>query len=413
MRIAVVGAGISGLGAAWLLAPKHDVHVFEGQKRIGGHTHTHRVSGPRGPVAVDSGFIVYNPDTYPLLSTLFEALGVESQPTDMSFSLECERSGIVYAGSGPRGIFADPANALRPSFLGLLAAIGRFNRRGRGNWLPGPDETLEDLVARIGSRALGRLYAYPLASALWSTGIPTVKRFPAATFVDFFRRHRLFQLRGRLQWRSIPGGSRRYVDAMLHRLHGRVHAGSAVRAVSRASATCRLHFADGSDQEFDKVILATHADEALALLGEPTDDERDLLGAWEYASNDTWVHSDPAFLPSRRSAWGSWNYRIEDSHDPSPATTMTYNLTRLQRLDPETPYLVTLNPANRPKRVHGRVNYTHPIYTVESVVTQSAISALSGRNGTYYCGAYLGFGFHEDGLRSAVKAAKLLGGRFE
>ena len=411
MRIAVVGTGISGLGAAWLLAPKHDVHVFEREDRVGGHTHTHRVTGPGGAVAVDSGFIVYNTETYPLLTTLFDALGVSSQPIDMSFSFECERCRLTYSGLGARGVFADPANALRPGFLSLLAMIGRFNAAGRLGSPPAPGLTLQDLVADAGTELLGRHYAYPLASALWSTGIPAVAGFPAAMLVDFFRRHRLFQLRNRLQWRSIRGGSRTYVDAMLERLDGRVHTGIRVDTVTRGASSCRLHFADGGSQEFDRVVLATHADEALALLRSPSESERELLGAWEYASNDTWVHSDPAFLPSRRAARGSWNYHVADCRNPSPVTTMTYYLNRLQRLDAETPYLVTLNPSERPARVHDRVTYTHPVYTGRSVATQAPISALNGQRGTYFCGAYLGFGFHEDGLRSAVEAAELLGGR--
>lgn len=408
-----MGTGISGLGAAWLLAPKHDVHVFERDARIGGHTHTRRVAGPRGPVAVDSGFIVYNEETYPLLTKLFAALGVRSQPADMSFSFECGRCRVLYSGLGVGGVFADPRNVIRPGFLGFLAQVQRFHTAGRrGGALTGA-RTLRDLVAQAGSEVLGRHYAYPLASALWSTGIPTVKRFPAATFVDFLRRHRLFQLRGRLEWRSIPGGSVTYVGAMLDRLEGRVHTGFPVSSVVRREPGCRLHFADGTSQEFDRIILATHADEALALLREPSDAERELLGAWRYAANDTWVHSDPAFLPSRRAAHASWNYHVSDCRNPAPVTTMTYNLNRLQRLDPATPWLVTLNPSRPPDRVHDRVTYTHPVYTVASVATQPAISALNGYRGTYFCGAYLGFGFHEDGFRSAVEAAEQLGGSLE
>ena len=413
MRIAVVGAGISGLGAAWLLAPKHDVRVFERENRIGGHTHTHRVGAARAPVAVDSGFIVYNTETYPLLTSLFDALDVRSQPIGMSFSFECERCCLAYSGAGLRGVFADPANALRPEFLSFLAMIGRFNIVGRNGSPPRPGYTLRDLVADAGTDVLGRHYAYPMASALWSTGIPAVKSFPAATFVDFFRRHRLFRIKNRLQWRSIPGGSRKYVNAMLARLDGCVHTGMGVRTVTREASTCRLHFADGSSQEFDRVVLATHADQALALLHAPSQDEREFLGAWEYAANDTWVHSDPAFLPSRPAARGSWNYRLADCRDPSPVTTMTYYLNRLQRLDNTTPYLVTLNPSRRPAHVHDRVTYTHPVYTERSVATQAPIAALNGRRGTYFCGAYLGFGFHEDGFRSAVEAAELLGGRLQ
>lgn len=413
MKIAIVGTGISGLGAAWLLAPKHDVHVFERENRIGGHTHTRRVAGLKGSAAVDSGFIVYNEETYPLLAKLFGVLGVRSQPVDMSFSFECERCRVVYSGLGVRGILADPLSTVRPGFLRFLAQIQRFNAIGRRGGEAWEGRPLRDLVAYAGSEVLGRHYVYPLASALWSTGIPSVTRFPAGMFVDFFRRHRLFQLRGRLQWRSIPGGSSTYVQAMLARLEGRVHTGLPVRSVVRRVTTRRLHFADGTNQEFDRVILATHADEALALLQEPSDAERELLGAWRYETNDTWVHSDSEFLPSRRAAHASWNYHVSDCRNPSPVTTMTYNLNRLQRLDPATPFLVTLSPSRPPNRVHDRVTYTHPVYTVESAATQSAISALNGQRGTYFCGAYLGFGFHEDGFRSAVEAAELLGGRLE
>ncbi|MYB28960.1 MAG: FAD-dependent oxidoreductase [Acidimicrobiaceae bacterium] len=413
MRIAVVGTGISGLGAAWLLAPRHDVHVFERESRVGGHTHTHRVDGPHGSVALDSGFIVYNEETYPLLTKLLAALGVRSQPIDMSFSFECERCRLVYSGLGLGGVLADPRNAVRPGFLKFLASIQRFHAAGRRSGATRDAPTLRDFVAKAGSEVLGRHYAYPLASALWSTGIPSVERFPADMFVDFFRRHRLFQLRGRLQWLSIPGGSSTYVRAMLGRLEERVHTGFPVRSVVRREASCRLHFADGTSQEFDRVILATHADEALAILQKPSDAERELLGAWRYATNETWVHSDPAFLPSRAAAYASWNYHVSDCRNPSPVTTMTYNLNRLQRLDPATPRLVTLNPSRPPNRVHDRVTYTHPVYTVASAATRSSISALNGERGTYFCGAYLGFGFHEDGFQSAVEAAEQLGATLE
>ncbi len=387
--------------------------MFEREGRIGGHTRTHRVAGPRGSVSVDSGFIVYNEETYPLLTKLFAALGVRSRPIDMSFSFECERCRVVYSGLGVKGVFADPRNVIRPGFLNFLASIQRFHAAGRRRGATEDARTLGDLVAQAGSEVLGRHYAYPLASALWSTGIPSVTRFPAGMFVDFFRGHRLFQLRGRLQWRSIPGGSSTYVEAMLSRLEGLVHTDFPVRSVVRRETTCRLHFANGTSQEFDRVILATHANEALAILQEPSGAERELLGEWRYATNDTWVHSDPAFLPSREAAHASWNYHVSDCRNPTPATTMTYNLNRLQRLDPATPWLVTLNPSRPPNRVHDRVTYAHPVYTVASAATRSAISALNGQRGTYFCGAYLGFGFHEDGFRSAVEAARLLGGRLE
>lgn len=422
MKIAVIGGGISGLGAAWVLQPKHDVHVFERGPRLGGHTHTHLIDSESGPVALDSGFIVYNEETYPLLTTLLDLLEIESQPTNMSFSVECARCNLVYSGLGIGGVFSDPRNALRPDFIAFLAAIQRFHSAGRskqltrelglGNGaLPASPTKLADLVmANANADSLGRHYVYPLASALWSTGIPDVASFPARTFVDFFRRHRLFQIRNRLEWRSICGGSHMYIEAMRRRLSGRVHVDTSVRAIQRSSEI-RLHFGDGSRQGFDRVIVATHADEALRLLLAPTSREQDLLGAWKYAASETWLHSDPRFLAQQPSARASWNYHLADCQSPGPATTMTYNLNRLQRLETNIPFLVTLNPDEPPNSPLAKMTYSHPIFTNESVSTQSEISALNGADRTYYCGAHLGFGFHEDGLRSAVEVAEDLGGR--
>ncbi len=411
LTIGVVGGGIAGLGAAWLLAPRHDVRLFERRPRLGGHTHTHRVDEEGRSLDVDSGFIVYNVATYPLLSRLLDALGVASQPTNMSFSVRCERCDLTYSGLGPGGLFADWKNATRPEFLRLLLDILRFHRFGRSVALEASNGSLGSLASsgRFGS-GLGRHYLLPLASALWSTGIPDILRFPVRTLLDFFRRHRLLQIRDRLDWRTIAGGSRRYIDAMNRRLAGRTHTDASVTAVTRDGGRPRLHFADGGSQEFDRVILATHADQSLALLGDPTDDERELLGAWRYARSDTWLHRDETFLARQRAAHASWNYHLADCDAPSPHTTMTYNLNRLQRLETERSYLVTLNPARTPRSSLARMTYSHPVYTPESVATQSEIAAINGRRRTYYAGAYLGFGFHEDALRSAVEVADALGG---
>lgn len=423
MKIAVVGGGIAGLGAAWLLEPKHDVHVFERARRFGGHTHTHEVQTDHGQVALDSGFIVYNEETYPLLTALFGQLEVESQPTNMSFSVQCDRCNLVYSGLGIGGVFADRLNAVRPGFLAFLASIQRFHSDGRsplvarelglenGRRHPSRVELQDFVDSNAKTDALGRHYVYPLASALWSTGIPQVRRFPARTFLEFFRSHRLFQIRDRLQWRSVVGGSRRYVDAMLTRLKGRAHTGVSIRAISRDRSETRLHFADGTSQAFDRVVVATHADEALRLLLTPSGRERELLGAWKYTKSETWVHSDPDNLASQPSARASWNYHLADCRSPGPDATMTYNLNRLQRLETSTPYLVTLNPERAPKNPLAQMTYAHPVFTPESVATQPEIADLNGEQGTFFCGAHLGFGFHEDGFRSAVDVADRLGAR--
>ncbi len=423
---------MAGLGAAWMLHPFHDVHLFERRDHLGGHTHTHQVETPDGRLSLDTGFIVYNRETYPLLSRLFERLEVATRDTNMSFSVRCDRCDLVFSGLGFGGVFADRRNAFKPAFLRFLVDIQRFHGHGRAldprpqteanGHRPvgfeevdplGPVGTIAQLAEANGyGPDLGRHYVLPLASALWSTGIPDVARFPAATFVEFFQRHRLFQTLGRLQWRTVVGGSRWYVDAMRRRLGPSVQTGAAVRAVERGSGGLRLHFADGGSRSFDRVILATHADQALKLLQEPTAAERELLGAWRYAESDTWLHSDADVLSSRQAAQASWNYHLGDCRAPAPRTTMTYNLNRLQGLEARLKYLVSLNLEAPPRHALARMTYRHPMFTPESVETQSALSELNGENGTYFCGAYLGFGFHEDALRSGVEAAESLGGRW-
>jgi predicted NAD/FAD-binding protein len=433
LEIAIVGGGIAGMGAAWMLHPYHDVHLFERGDHLGGHTHTHEVETQDGSLSLDTGFIVFNRETYPLLSRLFDQLDVATQETNMSFSVRCDRCDLVFSGLGAKGVFADRRNAFRPAFLRFLLDIQRFHRHGRRfDPRPGRPEnadrrtplggdvdfvspmgTIGELVALRGfGPDLGRHYVLPLASALWSTGIPDVTRFPTRTFVDFFQRHRLFQTFGRLRWRTVVGGSRRYVDAMRRRLGASAHTGAAVRTVERGPGGPRVHFTDGGSRAFDRVIIATHADQALELLQDPTDVERELLGAWRYARSDTWLHSDGELLSSRPAAQASWNYHLSDCRSPPPYPTMTYNLNRLQRLHTERKYLVTLNPPRPPRDVLAQLTYRHPIFTPESIPTQSDLAELNGQNRTYFCGGYFGFGFHEDALRSGLEVAESLGGRW-
>ena len=410
--IAIIGGGISGLGTAWYLAPGHDVHVFERARRLGGHTHTHHVSDGGRDLAVDTGFIVYNESTYPLLTALFDELRVETQPTNMSFSMHCERCDLRYSGLGVSGMFVQKRNVANLAFHRLLASMHRLHVRGRTVDVSNgavAGRSLEEFVGDVSDHGVGAHYVYPLASALWSTGIPDIRSFPARTFVDFFRAHRLFQIRDRLQWRSVVRGSRTYVDAMGPRLEGRTHTGADVVAVERGKRSARLRFADGASQEFDRVVFAVPADIALRILRDPTDGERELLGAWRYAESDTWLHSDDSFLGRERAAQASWNYHLADCREPAPRPTMTYNLNRLQVLDAERPFLVTLNPDREPQEVSARMTYRHPVFTNESVSTQDALRDLSGQRNTYFAGAHLGYGFHEDGLRSAADVAARMG----
>jgi len=412
--IAVVGGGVSGLGAAWALRRHHDVHLFEQEPYVGGHTHTVDVSLDGRRVSVDTGFIVFNETTYPLLTALFDELRVETRPTNMSFSVECRRCGWLYSGLGPGGVFVRPSSALRPRFLRFLVDIHRFNRSHR-NGAAGarpsnggsPGETLTSLLGSgTYGEDFGRHYLLPLASALWSTGIPDIGAFPVHTLVSFLRGHRLLQLRDRLGWRTVSGGSRRYVDAMVGALGDRVHRATGVRRIRREAAGVRLVFHDGASQSFDRVVVACHADQALALLEDPTDRERELLSLWTYNDSETILHSDDTVLAPQPAARASWNYHLDDCTDPGRGPTMTYNLGRLQGLGDRPGVYVTLNPRGPLGRVHLTRRYRHPVFTAEAVASQDAISALGDDTRTHFAGAYLGYGFHEDGLRAGIAAAR-------
>jgi predicted NAD/FAD-binding protein len=259
---------------------------------------------------------------------------------------------------------------------------------------------------------VARHYVFPLASALWSTGIPDIRGFPARTFIDFFTGHRLFQVFGRLEWRTVEGGSRRYVDAALARMPADVATAAGVERIERSGREVVLHLADGTSTRFDRVIVATHADRALSLLADPTSAEVDALSPWRYTETDTWLHSDPSYLPDRARAQASWNYHLTDCRTPEAGPTMTYNLNRLQGLETDQPVLVTLNPGAQPRSTHLRRRYRHPMFTEASIASQDAIRALGDDTRTYFCGAHLGYGFHEDGLRSGVELGERLGGRF-
>jgi len=411
VRIAVIGSGISGLGAAWLLSRRHDVEVFEARWRPGGHTLTVPVDTPEGPVGLDTGFMIFNRSTYPLLTRLFDRLGVPTQSTDMSFSVQCDACGLNYAGRGLRGLFAQRTNALRPRFLGMLNDIRRLAHRAD---FIAPDEgrTLETF---LDDESFGREfrdhYLVPMASALWSSGPETVRRFPMGALLEFFRRHGLLRLGERLDWQTIPGGSSTYVEAMTHDLAGRLHFGAPVERVRRNGRVVSVDL-PGRRLDFDHVVLATHADQALRLLTTPSDAEHELLSAWRYSVNQTWLHFDEGLLPRRPATWSAWNYRVGDCRRPEDRVTATYGLNRLQQLQTSTQYMVTLNPPRPPTPEHiiARMSYRHPVMTPEATATWHNLPELNGRGRVSFCGAYFGYGFHEDGLRSAAAVAAELGG---
>ncbi|MEO8054073.1 MAG: FAD-dependent oxidoreductase [Acidobacteriota bacterium] len=417
MNIAVIGTGISGLSAAWLLSRRHTVRVFDRETRAGGHAHTQDAPAGRGTVPVDTGFLVFNRETYPNLCRLFEALGTPHHESDMSFSVRCEACALEWCGTGFSGLFAQPSNLASPSFLGMLRDIARFNREAP-RLLDRADADRITLGAflregRYGD-AMKRHYLAPMAAAVWSSGTLGIEEFPAGLLVRFFRNHGFLGVTTQYRWRTVTGGSRRYVEALTAPFRDRMHLAMPVRSLSRDVAGVTLRFTDGGTQRFDAAVVATHADEALTLLADPSDDETRLLGAWTYSANDTVLHSDASFLPSREKARASWNYRLADCREPGQRATVTYDLNRLQGVPGPEKYLVTLNPARRLAEGAqiAKMLYTHPVYTTKSLATQAELPRLGGVRHTYFAGAYFGNGFHEDGLNSGIAVAAALGVAF-
>jgi predicted NAD/FAD-binding protein len=403
MRLAVIGAGVSGLGAAYVLSRGgHDVHVFERDSRLGGHVNTIVHDG----LALDTGFIVSNARNYPLLTRLLAELGVTFQRSEMSFSVRCDECGLEYAGRRP---FAQWRNASSTRFTTLMWEIGRWLRTARTSIDSGAydDSSLDDYLAeRRYSRAFRRHFIVPLTSALWSAAPARTLEIPAAYAIRFFDNHGMLGLR-RHEWRTVTGGAHTYVQALRSHLRF-VDTSVPVRGLRRDDAGVLVRTDDDVVHRFDRAVVATHADEALALLEDPSDDERAVLGAFEYTQNDAVLHTDSSLLPRSRAAHASWNYRVDGADRP----TVTYYLNRLQRLDADTDYLVTLNQPIPDEHVLRRFSYTHPRFTVTAIQAQQRLGDLSGRRHTEFAGAYFGNGFHEDGLAAGVRAAAALGVRW-
>jgi uncharacterized protein len=422
-RVAVVGAGVSGLTAAYLLEDTHHVTLFEAEHRLGGHAHTHDVgTGQGGSVPVDSGFIVLNDRTYPMLRRLFSELGVRTRPTEMSMSITCAGCGLGYAGGrGPRGIFAQPRRTVDVRFWRLLLQITRFQRRAKalldateqsGGATADASLTYGDFLRGEGfDPYFVAHYALPVVSCVWSMGQDEALDYPAAYLFAFLRHHGFLDLGDAPTWHTVVGGSRVYVEAVAQRLDV-VRRGSPVSAVTRTPDGVRVQTGVGAQaatEEFDQVVLATHADEALRLLASPTPAEQRLLGAFDYSTNHTYLHRDEAFLPDRR-VRASWNYRLEDCGHHVDRSRVSYWMNRLQGHDEREPLVVTLNPHEAPSQVVAEMTYQHPVFTTESVAAQRRLADLNdGR--VAYAGAYQGWGFHEDGCASGVRAAVSLGGR--
>jgi len=411
-RVAVIGAGISGLAAAYLLGRRHEVHLFERESRLGGHTHTVVVDGPDGEVALDTGFLVHNDRTYPNLVRLFRELGVATRDSDMSFAVACRGSGLEYSSRGPAGFFAQPRNLLRPAHFRLLGEIIRFNRQAPALLRAGGGATLTlgDFLDDLGfGDEFRHQYLLPMASAIWSASLDAIRAFPAVTFIRFFDNHGLLGLTSQPTWKVVAHGSHTYIPRLTAALGDRIVRDARIEAVHRDQTGVTLTFADRPPLGFDDVVFACHGDQVLPLLARPMDAEREVFGRFSTTKNTAWLHTDVSVLPSHPRARASWNYLLAGDTGAPPA--VTYDLNRLQGLATRERYCVTLNPSISidASRVIGRYVYDHPLYTLDAIRAQARWSEVSGIERTHYCGAYWGYGFHEDGLNSAVRVAATLG----
>ena len=411
MRIAIIGGGISGLVSAYLLNEDHDIVLFEANDYIGGHTHTVDVTLGTSRYAVDTGFIVFNEVTYPNFLKLLARLGVEYQPSTMTFSVKSERDGIEYSAHNLNSIFAQRKNLLDPSFYRMIWDIFRF-RREFGRLLE-EERREEGLVPFLRSQGYSRrfidYFIVPLGSSLWSTDPKCIDDFPLATFVRFFENHGFLQIKNPFEWRVIKGGSARYVEKLIAPFSGKIRLGSPVRAVIRHRDRVEVRLDGGIVEPFDHVVLAVHSDQALAMLGDPAPAEREILGAIPYQENLTMLHTDVRILPDRRRIWSSWNYCIPKQE--LKRAVITYDMNILQSLQAPEEFCVTLN---RPEaiardRVIGTYNYHHPVYTTAAPAAQKRHGEISGANRTHYAGAYWGYGFHEDGVNGALAACAYFG----
>lgn len=418
MRIAVVGGGISGMMAWYLLQQKHDVTLFEANDYLGGHTATVDVEVNGEPYAIDTGFIVFNNWTYPIFNRFLSELGVAYQHTQMSFSVKHSAKNLEYNGNTLGSLFAQRRNILRPSFWKMLAQIVRFNRLGKrllAENHPDLDLALGDFLQQYQfGEAIQDNYLMPMGAAIWSAGLAEMRFFPVRFFLRFFNNHGLLNITDRPQWSVIKGGSKRYVEALLRKLGSdKLRLNSRITAIERDDNGVTLHFADGSSQQFDKLVLACHSDQALSLLGNAaSNDERQVLGGIAYQLNEVILHTDTRLLPKRKRAWAAWNYNL-DASDTSKAT-LTYNMNLLQGLNAPVTFCVTLNNASAidSRKILGRYQYAHPVYNHFTLAAQQQRDKINGKQHTYFCGAYWYNGFHEDGARSATDVAAMLGVTF-
>ena len=421
--IAIIGSGITGLSACWLLHEKYEITLFEKNDYLGGHTHTHDVIENDKQLAIDSGFIVYNEKNYPNLVGLFYQLNVKTQTTDMSFAFSLDQGELEYAGTNLIGMFAQKSNLFDLKHWRLLKEIVRFNKTAHAHLKvlekeKSTDYSLGDFLEEHNfSTDLQQNYLLPMGAAIWSCPVEIMYNFPAFSFLRFFANHGLIDLKDRPQWRSVVGGSREYIRKMMPTLESNISFKGGAELIKRTEESVEV-FCDNESYCFDQVIFACHADEALKLLDQATSTEKDILGCFNYQENKTYLHTDASLMPKRRNAWCCWNYLAQSDASASNASeiaskqvTATYWMNKLQSLDANKNYLVTLNPYQQidPSKIIKMMTYHHPVFDNEAINAQSRLDELQGKNNSWFCGSYAGYGFHEDGLASSVAVCEKLG----
>ncbi len=411
MKLAIIGTGISGMVCAHLLHPHHDLTIFEANDYVGGHTNTVNVAADGQELAVDTGFIVFNDWTYPNFIALLKRLGVASKPTTMSFSVHDDASGLEYNGTSINHLFAQRRNLFRPSFHRMWRDILRFNREAKA--LLATDDhviTLGEYVDRMGfSRQFTEHYLIPMGAAVWSAPPAQMRQFPIRYFVQFFENHGFLSVNHRPQWRVVTGGSKTYAQALITPMRQHIRLNTPISTVRRFPDHVQLTLPDGTVESFDQVIIAAHGDQALRMLADPSQDEQNILRAFTYQANEAILHTDIRQMPERKLAWAAWNYRLPEGG--STACSVTYDMNMLQGLKSSQEFLVTLNRGHdiHASKILRRIQYHHPVFTVGAVAAKSRHAAISGVNRTHFCGAYWGYGFHEDGVNSALAVGKQFG----
>jgi len=412
MKIAIAGTGISANSAAYVLSRHHDVTVYEKENRIGGHSNTVDVDYDGVTIPVDTGFIVYNELNYPRMTKLFDELGVQTQESDMSFAVSTMGGAFEWSGRTVRSVFAQRRNLFSPGFLFMLREIFRFNRLAREDLETGLNEdvSLGDYLTghKFSSRFM-RDYLLPMGAAIWSTPASEMMRFPARSFLDFFRNHRLID-DDRPTWRTVTGGSRAYVKKLTAPFANRIRTGVGIASVTRDESGVLVTDTNGDTERFDHIVIGAHSDEALAMLADPSEEERQLLGDVRYGPNTVYLHRDPGLMPRRRAAWSAWNYLSPGRIDKGSSLSVTYWMNQLQGIDDKYPLFVTLNPAEPPKPelTFAELHYDHPMFDAAALSAQRQMSSIQGPRNTWFCGAWLGYGFHEDGLSSGLDAAQMV-----